>query len=170
MKANTAIPASQLDLLDLLKRYQTMQDGLSEMVESGVITQETIQDKYQWLVEEVLVPLANHPGHEVVSRLLREETQPPIPENLNPEVHDLWLTLEPLNTHSVINALNKKCDIHTFLGCGRMGANISSSKAIGYVTQRGARQGDNRFASFHHDHEVVTIDDWGNLITLEIRV
>ena len=47
---------------DLLNQYQKLHDGLSDMVESGRLTQADIPDDYHWLVEKMLVPLANHPA------------------------------------------------------------------------------------------------------------
>ncbi|MGC3873288.1 hypothetical protein ACPF7Z_08465 [Halomonas sp. GXIMD04776] len=58
-----AQPVSNAKTDDILSLYQRLHDGLSDMVESGRLTQADIPDDYDWLVNEMLVPLANHPGH-----------------------------------------------------------------------------------------------------------
>ena len=59
-----AQPASNPKADDILSLYQRLHDRLSDMVESGRLTQADIPDDYEWLVNEMLVPLANHPCHD----------------------------------------------------------------------------------------------------------
>lgn len=62
-REGSAIPA---EVVALLKRYKELHDGLSEMVESGRLTQADIPDDYEWLVERMLVPIASHPGQAAI--------------------------------------------------------------------------------------------------------
>ena len=39
---------------DTVKQYEKLHDGLSDMVESGRLTEADIPDDYQWLVETLV--------------------------------------------------------------------------------------------------------------------
>ena len=81
---------------------------------------------------------------------------------------DLWNSLRQLDPTGLIARLTDLSKVHSFSGCGLAGCDISSERAIRYIRERGVRAGDNRFASFGLGHRVVTIDDLGRLVTLEL--
>lgn len=68
MATFNAQPMGFPQMMDLLKRYQRLHDGLSEMVESGRLTEADIPDDYDWLVNSMLVPLANVPAQELLAQ------------------------------------------------------------------------------------------------------
>jgi hypothetical protein len=68
MTTLNAQPIGTTQAMDLLKRYQRLHDGLSDMVESGRLTEADIPDDYDWLVNSMLVPLANDQGQELLDQ------------------------------------------------------------------------------------------------------
>lgn len=69
MATFNAQPMGFPQMMDLLKRYQRLHDGLSEMVESGRLTEADIPDDYDWLVNSMLVPLASDAAQELLAQL-----------------------------------------------------------------------------------------------------
>lgn len=68
MATLNAQPTGSPQMMDLLKRYQRLHDGLSEMVESGRLTEADIPEDYDWLVNSMLVPLANDSAQELLAQ------------------------------------------------------------------------------------------------------
>lgn len=68
MATLNAQPTVSRQMMDLLKRYQRLHDGLSEMVESGRLTEADIPEDYDWLVNSMLVPLANDSAQELLAQ------------------------------------------------------------------------------------------------------
>jgi hypothetical protein len=68
MATLNAQPTGSPQMMDLLKRYQRLHDGLSEMVESGRLTEADVPEDYDWLVNSMLVPLANDSAQELLAQ------------------------------------------------------------------------------------------------------
>lgn len=79
-------------------------------------------------------------------------------------------TLEKLDPQAIIEKLQGKERVHTFLGYGLFGCDIDADEAIQHIQDHGAWKATEDFGGYIMDHHVVTVDQFGQVITLEITL